>query len=74
MFHKKNNKDQIETLKAVIASDHHSRAAYTGCVMQKEMVTVFHEDGTPFEKEVSFSISWDSISEILSLARKRAGL
>lgn len=59
-------------LEVAVASDHHSEAAYTGRVFQTEKVTVFAEDGTPIEKEVSFAISWDSISKILGLVRNRA--
>ena len=64
----------IERVKNALAPDHQSQAAYTGRVKQTETVTVFAEDGTPIQKEVTFYISWDSISEILALVRKRAGL
>lgn len=59
---------------SAVASDFHSRAAYVGRVQQTEKVTIFAEDGTPFEKEVCFTVSWDSISKILGLVRERAGL
>ena len=64
----------IERVKNALAPDHQSQAAYTGRIKQTETVTVFAEDGTPIQKEVTFYISWDSISEILALVRKRAGL
>ena len=63
-----------EKVKAALAPDHFSQAAYTGRVKQTETVVVHAEDGTPIQKEVTFYISWDSISEILALVRKRAGL
>jgi hypothetical protein len=63
-----------ERLENAISSDHHSRSAYVGRVKQTETVTIWDENGQPFEKEVSFLISWDSISKILSLARERAKL
>lgn len=59
-------------LLAATAPDHHSRAAYTGRIIQKEHVTIISDDGTAFEKEVSFTISWDSIVKILDLIRERA--
>jgi hypothetical protein len=59
---------------AAIASDHFSQSAYTGRVKQTETIIVYAEDGTPIQKEVTFYITWDSISQILALARKRAGL
>ena len=64
--------DQLALLKAAVSTDFHSRSAYTGHVTQTETVTIIAEDGTPFEKEVSFPISWDSISKILDLIRERA--
>lgn len=66
--------DSLATLLAAITPDHHSRSAYVGRVQQTETVTVFAEDGTATEKEVSFWITWDSISQILGLIQKRAGV
>lgn len=63
-----------EKVKAALASDHFSQAAYTGRVTQTETVVVHAEDGTPIQKEVTFYISWDSISQILAMARLRADL
>jgi hypothetical protein len=63
-----------ERLVSALTPDHHSRSAYVGRVKQTETVTIWDENGQPFEKEVSFLISWDSISKILSLARERARL
>ena len=62
-----------ERVKNALAPDHHSQAAYTGRIRQTETVTVFAEDGTPIQKEVTFYISWDSIAQFLALVRKRAG-
>lgn len=64
----------IEKVKAALAPDHFSQAAYTGRVKQTETVVVHAEDGTPIQKEVTFYISWDTISQILTLVRQRAGL
>lgn len=64
--------NRAESLLNALAPDHHSRAAYVGRISQTERVTVWDESGQPFEKEVSFLISWDSISKILELARERA--
>ncbi len=64
------NKDIINAL----APDTKSQIAYAGRIKQTELVTVYTEDGTPIEKEVTFYLSWDSISELLTLVRKRAGL
>ena len=63
-----------EKVKAALAPDHFSQAAYTGRVKQTETVVVHSEDGTPIQKEVTFYISWDTISQILNLVRQRAGL
>lgn len=63
---------QLAAFKAAVTPDYHSRSAYIGQVTQKELVTVITDDGTSFEKEVSFLISWDSISKILGLIQKRA--
>ena len=63
-----------ERVKNALAPDHQSQAAYTGRIKQTETIIVHAEDGTPIQKEVTFYISWDSISEILALVRKRAGL
>ena len=63
-----------EKVKAALAPDHFSQAAYTGRVKQTETVMVHAEDGTPIQKEVTFYISWDTISQILTLVRQRAGL
>ena len=62
-----------ERVKNALAPDYQSQAAYTGRIKQTETVTVFAEDGTPFQKEVTFYISWDSIAQFLALVRKRAG-
>lgn len=66
--------DKIKAITAALASDHHSKAAYTGRIQQSETVTVYAEDGTPIQKEVSFFISWDTIDQILTMVRNRAGL
>lgn len=63
-----------EKVKAALAPDHFSQAAYTGRVKQTETVVVHAEDGTPIQKEVTFYISWDTITQILTLVRQRAGL
>ena len=63
-----------EKVKAALAPDYFSQSAYTGRVKQTETVVVYAEDGTPIQKEVTFYISWGSISEILALVRKRVGL
>ena len=63
-----------EKVKAALAPDHFSQAAYTGRVTQTETVVVHAEDGTPIQKEVTFYISWDSIAQILAMARLRADL
>lgn len=63
-----------EKVKAALAPDHFSQAAYTGRIKQTETVVVHAEDGTPIQKEVTFYISWDTISQILTLVRQRAGL
>jgi len=65
------NEDRV---KAALADDHFSKAAYTGKVTQTERVTVFTEDGTPIEKDVTIYISWDSVSAILKLVQERAGI
>lgn len=62
-----------ERVKNALAPDHQSQAAYTGRIKQTETIIVLAEDGTPIQKEVTFYISWDSISELLTLVRKRAG-
>lgn len=62
-----------ERVKNALAPDHQSQAAYTGRIKQTETIIVHAEDGTPIQKEVTFYISWDSISELLTLVRKRAG-
>lgn len=65
--------NQLATLVAAITPDHHSRSAYTGRVTQKERVTIIADDGTAFEADVSFFVSWDSISELLGIMKKRVG-
>lgn len=67
-------RDPLASIKAAIAPDFHSRAAYTGRVTQKESVTIISDDGTSFEREVEFTVSWDSILKILSLIQIRAGV
>lgn len=57
--------------KAAITPDQHSRGAYGGRIMQTETVTIFSDDGTAFERDVQFTISWDSIVKILDLIEKR---
>lgn len=66
--------NQAASLKAAITPDHHSRWAYSGQVTQRETVTIIDEDGTAFEKDVSFAVSWESISKVLDLINKRAGI
>lgn len=68
------NSEKIKAITAALASDHHSKAAYTGRIEQRETVTVHAEDGTPIQKEVSFFISWDTIDAILTMVRQRASL
>lgn len=63
---------QLRRLRAAITPDVHSKAAYIGRVAQTETVTIIADDGTAYEKEVIFPISWDSISKILDLIGKRA--
>jgi len=63
-----------ERVQHALAPDPQSKAAYTGRIKQTETVIIHAEDGTPIEKEVSFYISWDSIAELLTLIRKRAGV
>lgn len=67
------NTATLASMKAATTPDVQSRAAYIGRIYQTEHVTIIAEDGTAFEKEVIFSISWDSISKILDLINKRAG-
>lgn len=62
---------QLATFKAAVAPDHHSRSAYTGQVYQTERVTIIADDGTCFERDVTFPVSWNSILKILSLINKR---
>ena len=64
----------IQQVKAALAPDHHSKAAYVGRVKQTETITVTTEDGTAIEREVTIYISWDSMEEMLKLIRNRAGL
>ena len=64
----------INKVKTALAPDCMSKAAYAGRVAQTETVMVFAEDGTPIEREFTFYISWDSISEILTMVRKRADI
>lgn len=63
-----------ELVLQALEPDRKSQAAYSGQVTQHETVTIFSEDGTPFEKEVTFLISWDSILKIMSLIKKRASI
>ena len=63
-----------EQIRNALAPDTHSQAAYTGRIQQTETIVVHAEDGTPFQKDVTFYISWDSICRILSLVRERANL
>ena len=67
------NPATMASYRAATMPDAQSRAAYIGRVTQTERVTIIGDDGTCFEKEVSFSINWDSISKILGLIQKRAG-
>jgi hypothetical protein len=66
--------EQIKAVKAALTSDHHSKSEYTGRIQQTETVIVHDENGTAIQKDVSFFISWDSIDQLLSMARKRAGI
>ena len=61
-------------VQAALASDHFSRSVYLGKITQTEKVTIFLDDGTAVEKEVTFYLTWDSISALLGLVRERAGL
>lgn len=63
-----------ERVKAALAADHHSRSAYTGQLVQRETVEIVTEDGTSIQKEVDIYISWDTISNMLTMIRNRAGL
>jgi len=63
---------QLRQHQVAIKPDGHSKAAYAGRVTQTEHVTIFAEDGTAYEKDVIFIISWDSISKILDLIGQRA--
>ncbi|RRY03846.1 hypothetical protein [Brucella anthropi] len=64
----------LATIKAALTPDFHSRAAYVGQVYQTESVVIITEDGTVFEKTVSFPVSWDSISKMLEIIKERAGI
>ena len=66
--------EQIKAVRAALASDHHSKSAYTGRIVQSETVIIHDENGTPIQKEVSFFITWDTIDQILRMARERAGI
>ena len=63
---------QLTRYRAALKPDHHNKGAYIGKVTQTEKVMIIAEDGTSFEKEVTFHISWDSISKILGLIKERA--
>lgn len=63
---------KLAVVSACLTPDHHSKAAYVGRVQQTETVTIIMDDGTSFETEVSFTVSWESISKILALIQKRA--
>jgi len=65
--------DSLSSHQVAIRPDANSRAAYAGRITQTEHVTITSDDGTSFEKEVSFTISWDSILKILGLINIRAG-
>ncbi len=64
----------MAAIKAALTPDFHSRAAYIGRVYQTETVVIIGEDGTVFEKTVSFPVSWDSISKMLEIIKERAGI
>lgn len=64
--------NKIEQWEAAVASDHHSKAAYTGRIQQTETVTVVTEDGISIQKDVSFYITWDTIDKLLNLVKERA--
>lgn len=57
-----------------LAPDHSSQAAYAGRIKQTEIVEIIDENGTYIQKEVTFYISWDTITEVLAMVRKRAGI
>ena len=65
---------QSERIQAALTPDFHSKAAYVGRVTQTEAVTIITEDGSVFEIDVSFQISWDSISKMLGIIKERAGV
>lgn len=54
--------------------DQASVIAYAGKVKQVETVTLFLEDGTAVTKDVTIVISWETVQQLLSLIRKRAGI
>lgn len=73
--HQKTMSDNLAaTIRSALTPDAQSKAAYFGRVTQTEHVTITADDGTSFEKEVNFPISWESISKILSLIEKRVGI
>ncbi|MEQ1950899.1 hypothetical protein [Mesorhizobium sp. CN2-181] len=63
---------RLAAYKAAVAPNFLTKGMYLGKVTQREHVTIIADDGTPFEKEVEFHISWDSISKILALISERA--
>ena len=64
----------MELIEAAVKSDHFSQAAYTGRIQQTEHIVITGPDGIPIEKDFSFFITWDTISSVLELVRKRARL
>lgn len=63
-----------ERVENALKSDYHSRGVYSNRITQTERITVWDETGQSIEQDVTFSISWDSISALLTMVRTRAGL
>ncbi len=69
-----NNEDQLSRLIAATKATTKTQQAYTGRIIQRETVTVQDEQGNPIQKEIDVYLTWDTIKEVLSLIRARAGL
>ena len=68
----KNTDEMLQRLLQATSADWSNKSKYANRIQQTEQVTVFAEDGTPIEKEVTFYISMESINAVLSLVRKKA--
>ena len=65
---------QTELIKAALTPDHHSQAAYTGRIIQREEFTVIDGEGNPIHVERDVVITWDTIKAVIALIRKRIKL